>query len=564
MGQSLTIKNNYVSAPSAPIQHDRDPVAMLFHWAETRPKSTYLRQPINGVWREYSWAEVADQVRRMASALQALGLKPGEVVALTGKNTAHWIIADLAISMVGGISVGIYPNQASETTRYVLEHSETKFLFFGPLMDAQQLADGIPESVKTIGFPYPEVPETDYGWDALLKEHEPLQDWEPNDPDGVHTMIYTSGTTGNPKGVMLSTRATREIMGGVIDRLKLGDDERFFSYLPLSHIFERGVIELSSLYIGAEVSFMESLDKLASQLAEVAPTRFYGVPVVYGRIQHGILHKLPQKKLERLLRIPILSGMIRKKVVTGLGLQNARGVVSGAAPMPEAMINWFSKLGITICQGYGMSENAAYCTTNIPSENRIGSVGRPMPGVDIKIHDKTEEVLTRSTATMLGYYKNPEKTAETIVDGWLHTGDKGRIDKDGYLYITGRIKDAFKTSKGKYVDPSPIEDKLAVDEAIAQICLIGSGMKLPVGIVRIESDDSDADIAERLADKVEALNKTLEPHERVGKLFLTRDEWTVEDGLVTPTMKIKRPQLEERYRDHAEAMLGEEDKVIWL
>ena len=143
MGQSLTIKNNYVSAPSAPIQHDRDPVAMLFHWAETRPKSTYLRQPINGVWREYSWAEVADQVRRMASALQAMGLKPGEVVALTGKNTAHWIIADLAISMVGGISVGIYPNQASETTRYVLEHSETKFLFFGPLMDAQQLADGI-------------------------------------------------------------------------------------------------------------------------------------------------------------------------------------------------------------------------------------------------------------------------------------------------------------------------------------------------------------------------------------------------------------------------------------
>ena len=564
MGQSLTIKKNYVSAPSAPIQHDRDPVAMLFHWAETRPKSTYLRQPFNGVWREYSWAEVADQVRRMAAALKALGLQPGDAVALTGKNTAHWIMADLAVGMAGGISVGIYPNQASETTRYVLEHSGTKFLFFGPLLDPQQLADGIPDSVKTIGMPYPDLPETDYGWDALIKEHEPLQDWEPNDPDAVHTMIYTSGTTGNPKGVMLTTRSARETMGGVINRLEFRDDERFFSYLPLAHIFERGVVELCSLYVGAEISFMESLDKLASQLAEVAPTRFYGVPVVYGRIQSGILEKLPQKKMDRLLRLPIISGLIRKKVVGGLGLQNARMVVSGAAPMPEAQINWFAKLGVTICQGYGMSENSAYCTTNTPTENRVGSVGRPMPGVEIKIDEATEEVLARSAATMLGYYKNEEKTAETITDGWLHTGDKGRIDKDGYLYITGRIKDAFKTSKGKYVDPAPIEDKLATDGAIDQICLIGSGMKLPVGIVRIDSEDDKAEIAKRLAEKVEALNKTLEPHERVGKLFLTRDEWTVEDGLVTPTMKIKRPQLEDRYRNQVEAMLGHDDKVVWF
>lgn len=564
MGQSLTIKKNYVAAPPAPTSSDRDPVAMMLHWAETRPKTTYLRQPTNGVWREYTWSEVADQVKRMASALQALGLQEGEVVALTGKNTAHWVMADLAIGMAGGVSVGIYPNQASETTQYVLEHSETKFVFFGPLTEPDQLAKGIPDGVKTIGFPYPEVPATDYQWDALVREHEPVGAWDPPDPNRVHTMIYTSGTTGHPKGVMLSGKATQEVMSGVIERLGFGDDERWFSYLPLSHIFERGVIELASLYVGAEISFMESLEKLGEQLAEVAPTRFYGVPVVYGRIQSGILAKLPQKKMNRLLRIPIISGLIRKKVLTGLGLQNARMVVSGAAPMPEAMIDWFGKLGVTVCQGYGMSENAAYATVNLPNENKVGSVGRPMPGVEIKIDEATEEVLTRSPATMMGYYKNDEKTAETITDDWLHTGDKGRIDSEGYLYITGRIKDAFKTSKGKYVDPAPIEDKLSTDGAIDQICLIGSGLKQPIGIARIDSTEPNDVIATRLAAMLETVNAKLEPHERVGKLLLTREEWTVDNGVMTPTMKIKRPQLEAAYKDQVESHLGGDDKVKWI
>ncbi len=171
-------------------------------------------------------------------------------------------------------------------------------------------------------------------------------------------------------------------------------------------------------------------------------------------------------------------------------------------------------------------------------------------------------MLVRGDAVMPGYWQNPDATERALAGGWLHTGDKGRIDKDGFLYITGRIKDAFKTSKGKYVDPAPIEDKLATDGAIDQICLIGSGMKLPVGIVRIDSEDPDADIAKRLAGKVETLNKTFEPHERVSKLFLTREEWSVEDGLITPTMKLKRPQLDARYRDQVAAMLGHHDQVV--
>ena len=564
MAQKLAITPNSVSAPPPPIRQDRDPVAMLLHWAETRPNAIYLRQPVNGVWREYTWLEVADQVKRMASALQALGIESGDVVAISGRNTAHWIMADMAIAMAGGISVAIYPNQATEATRYVLEHSESKALFLGPLIDSKPVVDAIPDGVTTIGLPYPDVAPAQHAWGDLVSEHSPLTGWEPRDPAALWTLIYTSGTTGKPKGVMLNGEGARISINGILDRLGFKDDEHFFSYLPLAHIFERGAVELSSLYVGATISFMESLDKLGEQLAEVAPTRFFGVPVVYGRIQTKILEKLPQKKMDRLLRIPLLNNLIRKKIVNGLGLQNARMVVSGAAPLAESVIDWFGKLGITIVQGYGMSENAAYCTVNLPNENRRGSVGRPMPGVDVRIDEETGEILTRSAATMMGYYKNPEKTAETITDGWLHTGDKGRIDKDGYLFITGRIKDAFKTAKGKYVDPAPIEDRNASDSAIDQVCLVGSGMKQPVGILRIDSEDDAEDIASRLATRLDALNKTLEPHERIAKLLLTREEWTAETGLMTPTMKIRRAELEAHYRDQIDAQQGSAESVIWI
>ena len=564
MGQKLAITPNSVSAPPPPIRQDRDPVAMLLHWAETRPNSVYLRQPVNGVWREYTWLEVADQVKRMASALRDLGINKGDVVAISGRNTAHWIMADMAIAMAGGISVAIYPNQATDATNYVLTHSEAKAIFLGPLIDPSQVTDALPDGIVSISLPYPDTGPAQHSWSDLVSSHQPMTGFEPRDPSELWTLIYTSGTTGKPKGVMLNGEGARISINGILERLEFQDDEHFFSYLPLAHIFERGAVELSSLYVGATISFMESLDKLGEQLAEVAPTRFFGVPVVFGRIQTKILEKLPQKKMDRLLRIPILSGLIRKKIVKGLGLQNARMVVSGAAPLAESVIDWFGKLGINIVQGYGMSENAAYCSVNLPNENRTGSVGRPMPGVDVRIDENSGEILTRSAATMMGYYKNPEKTAETITDGWLHTGDKGRIDKDGYLFITGRIKDAFKTAKGKYVDPAPIEDRISSDSAIDQVCLIGSGLKLPVAVIRIDSEDERSEITARLTKNLEALNKTLEPHEKICKLLLTTEEWTAEAGLMTPTMKIRRPELEAHYRSQIEQSLGSDDTVIWI
>jgi len=550
----------------------KNPLQMLFHWAEQHPDKPFLYQAINGQWKPHTWGQVADQVRRMAAALKAV-LPAGSKVAISGRNTAHWFMADQAIAMAGMISVGLYPKQSEAHTRFILEHSETKLVFVGPAPDIGEFIAAIPKGIKTCSFPYPDVPACDYAWDDLTGKHAPLKDVPASKADDLLTLVYTSGTTGNPKGVMVTYGNMMFAAEGLKEVLPPAPGgERFFSYLPLAHAFERGAVELTSLYFDAEVWFLENIDKLAEQLAQVAPTRFFGVPLVYSRIQAGVLKKLPQQKLEKIMRIPILRGFIRRKILKGIGLQNARMCFSGAAPLPIPLMEWYKKyLGMDILQGYGMTENSIYATVTRPGKNRIGAVGQEMPRANMKIDSpdaKGEgEILYKHPGVTPGYYKDEEKTRELFTpDGYLRTGDKGRVDADGYLFITGRVKDIFKTLKGKYVAPAPIEGAMARNTDIDQLCLVGSGLKQPILVVSPTPgarSKTKEDFEAQIVADMEAVNGPLEDHEKIAKAIIVKDSWTIDNGIMTPTMKVKRNEVEKRYHNLLAAHDGTKNKVVW-
>ena len=270
-----------------------------------------------------------------------------------------------------------------------------------------------------------------------------------------------------------------------IPHLGFKSADRFFSYLPLSHIAERLLVETISLYVGGEVSFAEWFQKFAKNLAESKPTVFLGVHRIWSKFQQGILAKMPQKKLNMLLKIPVVSSLVKKKIKQGLGLSEATNVLTGAAPTPPALIKWFGSLGIKIQEAYAMTENCCYSHVSVGDNIKIGYVGRPLPGCEVKLGNN-KEILIKHDALMLGYYKEPEMTSEIFTsDGFLKTGDEGYVDGEGFLKITGRVKDLFKTTKGKYVAPSPIEMKVASHIEIEHVCIVGSGLPQPIALITL-------------------------------------------------------------------------------
>jgi long-chain acyl-CoA synthetase len=526
------------------------PLERLALWVEKRPDAVWLSQPVNGQWHDFTWAQVDDQARRMATALHAMGCAPGDRVALLAKNCAEWVIADLAIMLAGLISVPLYPLQSAESIDYVLRHSQCKAIFLGKLDEPAKLAPGIPADVIRIAMPYPTI-EANHGWHALLEAHQPLAVAHQQAPDALLSILYTSGTTGQPKGVMLSAKAFAVAGGRSVKELQITEQDQFFSYLPLSHAAERFLVEMNALYSGGRVAFVESLETFASDLRHVRPTVFFSVPRLWTRFQQGVLEKLPQPKLARLLGIPLIGGLVARKIRKGLGLDRARILVSGAAAIPRALLDWYQSIGITICEGYGMTEHLAYGCFNRPGQVRFGTVGRPMPGNELRIAENGE-ILLRCPSLMLGYYQDPEKTAETITDGWLHTGDKGEVDTAGYLKITGRVKDIFKTSKGKYIAPAPIEGEIAKNLWVEQVCLMGSNLDQPLALIELSPaarEQAREQVAADLAQTLQQLNAQLEAHERLSHFVLVSEAWTVDNGCMTPTMKIRRNVLEARFAD---------------
>ena len=458
----------------------------LYHWEKNAPSRVTLTQPLGGgKVRDYTWAEVGDQVRRMAAHLQSLGFAPGDRIALVSKNCAHWLMADLAIWMAGYVSVPLYPTLAGDTVRQILEHSESKLLFVGKLDDWNTMKSGVPAGLPCIALPL--APRTDYPqWDDIVARTRPLEASPVRDGAELCTLMYTSGTTGNPKGVMHSFDAFAWSIASGLKRIEIGDDARMLSFLPLSHVAERMLVEHAWLAKSMHVFFAESLDTFAQDLQRARPTAFFAVPRLWVKFQQGVHAKMAPEKLQRMLKLPIIGRIVRKKVLKALGLDACTFAAGGAAPMPPALLEWYSRLGLDIVEVYGMTENCGLSHATYPGKPRPGTVGFPYEGVESRVDPTTGEIQMRGHCVMMGYYKEPELTRQTFTeDGWLKTGDKGMIDETGALRITGRVKDLFKTSKGKYVAPAPIEDRLVIHNVVEACVVTGANLGQPLGIVML-------------------------------------------------------------------------------
>lgn len=517
----------------------------LFQEKES-PDDIYLKQPINGEWVTWTWAQAADESRRIAAMLLSNGLKANDHIAILSKNCAHWVMADLAIMMIGAVSIPIYPTLSSSSIQPILEHSETKAIFIGKLDNYKEQQNGIPSSIKRFGTKTYDT-STGNDWEDMIAKHNPITDVYKWKPEELFTIIYTSGTTGKPKGVMHSAGTIGIVLKTVVSELKLNKGIRLFSYLPLSHIAERLAIEMNSFYSKGTISFSESLELFAKNLADTQPDVFFAVPRIWAKFQEGILKKMPDKKLNTLLKIPIINSLIRNGIKKKLGLSRATHILSAAAPISADLQRWFDKIGINILQVYGMSEDCVYAHFNKIGENRFGTVGKPLPGLLVKFSAEGE-ICVKSPGNFSGYFKEPELTAEVFdEEGYFKTGDKGQYDKDGYLTITGRVKDQFKTDKGKYISPAPIELKLMENKDIEQICVVGMGIPMPIALITLSQfgkAKTKEEIISSLSETLKQVNPGLEAYERVTRIIILKEDWTIENGLLTPTLKVKRNEVE--------------------
>lgn len=543
----------------------------VYHWEKTAPDRLWMTQPLgDGKVETYTWAQAMDQARRMATHLKSLNLEPGSRVGMISKNCAHFMLTDIAIWMAGHISVALYPTLNADTIEYILEHSGSKLLFVGKLDGWEDIKKGIPASMPCIAFPL--APPTDYEkWDDITARTEPLQGHPGPKPDDPSIIVYTSGSTGRPKGVMHSFGAIAAAVDGAEKVFDSTTQDRMLSYLPLAHVFERAIVEMGGFRSGMQIFFAESLTTFVTDLNRARPTLFVSVPRLWLKFQQGIFQKLPPEKLKRLLRIPLVNRVIKKKVLTGLGLDQVRLAASGSAPIPPDLIQWYRDLGLELLEGYGMSEDFAYSHASFPGKGRVGYVGSPMPGVEVKISEQGE-ILIKSPGNMMCYYKQPELTAECYTaDGFFRTGDRGERDEQGRLRITGRVKEMFKTSKGKYVAPAPIENLLNNHAKIEACCVSGSGQPQPYALI-LPAEELRPKLSDRgardafeaeLSTLLDEVNKEVEVYERLQFLAVVKEPWLIENGFLTPTMKIKRGTIEDTYGPQTEGWYDTGARVVW-
>jgi long-chain acyl-CoA synthetase len=559
-----------MTSPSASVSPNDLALQRLYHWEKTAPDRIVLTQPMgSGTLRDHTWAELMDQTRRMAAHLKSLGHPPGSRIALLSKNTAHWLMCDFAIWMAGYVSVPLYPTLAADTIRQILDHSEARLLFIGKLDGWDAMKPGVPAGLPCISLPL--SPPNDYtAWDSIVKTTAPLAGEPVRDGDELSTIMYTSGTTGAPKGVMHSFATFAWAMQAARKRVPFEGDSRILSYLPLAHVAERTLVEHGLLASGMRVFFAESLDTFNADLQRARPTVFFSVPRLWVKFQQGVHAKMPPEKLARLLRLPIIKGIVGKKVRTALGLdQFAAG---GAAPMPPELLSWYTSIGLPVIEVYGMTENCGVSHATLPGMQRPGTVGQAYDGVQSRIDPANGEIQMKAPCLMLGYYKEPELTRDALTaDGWLHTGDKGALDAEGNLRITGRVKDLFKTSKGKYVAPAPIEDKLVMNGLVEACVVTGANLGQPLGIVMLNADAAARakDAGQRalmeasLSEHLKALNAKLDPHEQLDCLVVVTTPWSVDNGFITPTFKVKRNRIEEVYGPKFQRWIGAKKPVVW-
>lgn len=538
------------------------PLSMLYKWEQEKPDSLYMTQPKGDTELTFTWAETAKEARKVAAALLAKNYPKGSRIALLSKNCAHWVIADLGIMMAGHISVPIFATAGKDTISYVLEHANCPLIFVGKLDNSDAQEEAVPATIEKIGFPYPDAVGTT--WEAFT-DIAPLGESPLPDMNDIMTIIYTSGSTGQPKGVVHTYQTICWAARNSLNALSVNDSDRIVSYLPLAHITERVLLELASFYSRMEIRFVEALDTFTRDVKACQPTLFISVPRLWTKFQLGVLAKIPQKKLSFLLSIPIVGKKVAKKIRNEMGLGSARLWASGSAPLAPATIDWFSTIGVEISEGWGMTENSAYGTSSVPfRSDKIGCIGKAYDGVEIRIAEDGE-IQVNSPCNMVGYYKEPEKTAGVFTnDGYLRTGDKGVMDSDGYVKITGRLKDIFKTEKGKYVTPAPIEAKLMENAIIEQVCVTGTNLPQPIALLVLSEharSHNKESITESLQNTLNIVNSGLESHQRLDRIVVFKDEWSIDNDLLTPTLKVKRHVIEEKFK--AIILADHKETVVW-
>ncbi len=527
------------------------PLQQFLHRAKTFPYKAYLHQPVGSKWTTYTWGEIDSLARKVAAALQANGLQAGDKVAILAKNSVEWVVVDFAIAMVGMISVPIYSTAGSHTIEYVLEHSEAKLMFVGKL-DSCAALKVANVNIPTVAFPYKALIDSyqsSHQWADFINV-EPLINVYDQQEDDIYTLVYTSGSTGKPKGVVLSCLNMALATVSLRELYNDEDTAKGVSYLPMAHITERSVVTMTSLYVNSEIYFVESLDTFVQDLKHAKPTHFVSVPRLWAKFQTGILEKMPDSKLQLLLKIPFVGKRVAAKIREGLGLGECTQFSSGSAPISPSLLKWYAKLGMPICEGWGMSETAGAACANMPyNESHLGTIGLALDTIQLKLGDN-DELLIKGPSIFKSYYKNPEATAEAFSDGWFKTGDKAKQNADGSWVITGRVKEQFKTAKGKYVAPVPIESLLGDNSIIEQCCVVGLGKPQPMALVVLNCMDtmSEEKISESLSVTIESVNKQLESHERLSHILVTQEPWSIENGLLTPTLKLKRPEIERHYQ----------------
>ena len=548
-------------------------VECAIYWETAGADRMCFTQPMGGGdanIKTWTWSEAVGEARKMASYLKRLDLPERSSIALCSKNCAHWLMADLAIWMAGHVSVPIYPILTADIVKYTIEHSESKLLFVGKLDPVwDDMKEGVPDGLKTVAFPLAQKNDHEQ-WDDIVANSSPLMETAACPTDETATIIYTSGSTGKPKGVMISYEAMYRSGKGVSDFLKSHSSDRTLSYLPLAHVFERYLVQSQSLYAGIPLFFAETLDTFLHDLQRARPTLFISVPRLWLKFQLGVFHKLSPGKLDQMFKIPLLSGIVKKKILKQLGLDQVRFAGSGSAPIPKEVIEWYRRLGLELLEGYGMTENFGYSHISRPGAVRPGYVGNPLPGVENKI-SQDGEILVKSPCTMKGYFKLPEENERVFTeDGFLRTGDLGEIDEMGRLKITGRAKELFKTSKGKYVAPAPIENLLSNHPLVEACYVTGSGYHRPYGVVMLSEEARQTAsggnrqlLGTSLTKLLDSVNKAISPFEQLAFLAITEDVWNAENGFLTPTLKIKRKVLDATYGPLAEKWYAMNQPVVW-
>lgn len=539
----------------------------FFRHEREQPDRIYLVQPLaEGRKQELSWAEVGDQVRRFAGWLLQQQLPPRSHIAILSKNCAHWIIADLAIWMAGHVSVPLQPTLSPPALRQIVEHAQTRMVIVGKLDDWQELRSGLPGSLPWVGLPLaPPDPEL-IPWARLQEESTPLQEAVPRDRGELATIMYSSGTTGLPKGCMLSFDSMYFAAKNYLRLFLTTETDRVLSWLPLSHIAERQFIEMQSLLSGMTVYFAHSRASFIRDIRRARPTLFLGTPATWHQIRQGVQQQMQQRMLNRALAIPLIRKRAALRMLDQTGLNQVRFAVVCGDTTPTQTMDWYHRIGVRLFEIYGLTENCGYSHVGRPGRFRPGWCGLPNPGVECRI-DEQGQLLVRSRATMLGYFKNPARTAAVLdADGFLQTGDRGEIDQEGFLRLSGRMTDLFHTSDGRLVVPQPIEHELLTHPLVEYACVVGQGLPQPLALLTLTEQARQLphhEVERELEALLQRVNREMSRHEQMACMVVISDAWHRDAEATTATMLLRRGVIRARYHEFLGDWLVSGSTIVW-